>query len=118
MTWISIGKVTEFFGVTTQSICDWTKQGRLEAIRRLGRHRRYNLEGIEKKLGIENENEKTILYSRVSAHNQKEDLVRVNLATASTNNLLFSAVLIGERVNFLLFAFLITKVTTFAAILC
>ncbi|WP_372366766.1 IS607 family transposase [Candidatus Uabimicrobium sp. HlEnr_7] len=67
MTWISIGKVAEFFGVTTQSIRDWTKQGRLEAIRTLG---------IEKKLGIENENKKTILYSRVSAHDQKEDLVR------------------------------------------
>ncbi|XEY24785.1 MerR family DNA-binding transcriptional regulator [Candidatus Uabimicrobium helgolandensis] len=76
MTWISIGKVAEFFGVTTQSIRDWTKQGRLEAIRTLGGHRRYNLEGIEKKLGIENENKKTILYSRVSAHDQKEDLVR------------------------------------------
>ncbi|WP_372365176.1 IS607 family transposase [Candidatus Uabimicrobium sp. HlEnr_7] len=76
MTWISIGKVAEFFGVTTQSIRDWTKQGRLEAIRTLGGHRRYKLEGIEKKLGIENENKKTILYSRVSAHDQKEDLVR------------------------------------------
>ncbi|WP_372367410.1 IS607 family transposase [Candidatus Uabimicrobium sp. HlEnr_7] len=76
MTWISIGKVAEFFGVTTQSIRDWTKQGRLEAIRTLGGHRRYNLEGIEKKLGFENENKKTILYSRVSAHDQKEDLVR------------------------------------------
>jgi len=76
MTWISIGKVAEFFGVTTQSIRDWTKQGNLEAIRTFGGHRRYCLEDIEKKLGIENENKKTVLYSRVSAHDQKEDLVR------------------------------------------
>jgi len=71
-----IGKVAEFFGVTTQSIRDWTRQGRLEAIRTFGGHRRYSLEEIENKLGIENENKKTVLYSRVSAHDQKEDLVR------------------------------------------
>ena len=76
MAWISIGKVADLFGVTTQSIRDWTKQGKLSAIRTLGNHRRYNLEEIEQKLGIESENKTTILYSRVSAHDQKEDLLR------------------------------------------
>ena len=76
MAWISIGKVAELFGVTTQSIRDWTKQGKLSARRTLGNHRRYNLEEIEQKLGIESENKTTILYSRVSAHDQKEDLLR------------------------------------------
>ena len=71
MAWISIGKVADLFGVTTQSIRDWTKQGKLSVIRTLGNHRRYNLEEIEQKLGIESENKTTILYSRVSAHDQK-----------------------------------------------
>ena len=76
MAWISIGKIAELFGVTTQSIRDWTKQGKLSAKRTLGNHRRYNLEEIEQKLGIESESKTTILYSRVSAHDQKEDLLR------------------------------------------
>ncbi|WP_372369505.1 recombinase family protein [Candidatus Uabimicrobium sp. HlEnr_7] len=76
MTWISIGKVAKLFGVTSQSIRDWRKQGKLEAIRTFGGHRRYNLREIEKKLGIEDKDRKTVLYSRVSAHDQKEDLVR------------------------------------------
>ncbi len=75
MAWISIGKVVDLFGLTTQSIRNWTKQGKLSARRALGNHRRYNLE-IEQKLGIESENKTTILYSRVSVHDQKEDLLR------------------------------------------
>merc|ERR1711976_711819 len=76
MTWISIGKVATLFGVTTQSIRDWTKQGKLSANRTLGGHRRYRLEEIEKKLGIESQSKVTVLYSRVSAHDQKKGLVR------------------------------------------
>ncbi|BBM82199.1 resolvase [Candidatus Uabimicrobium amorphum] len=76
MAWISIGKVAALFGVTTQAIRLWTYEGKLSARRTLGGHRRYNLEEIEKILGIESKNKKTVLYSRVSAHDQKEDLLR------------------------------------------
>lgn len=76
MTLISIGKVAKMFGVSAQSIRNWTKLGNLEAIRTFGGHRRYSLKKIESILGIEEEEKYTVLYSRVSAQDQKEDLER------------------------------------------
>lgn len=76
MTWISIGKVADLYGVSTQAVRNWTREGKLETIRTLGGHRRYKLEKIEENLGIRSDNKVTVLYSRVSAHDQKEDLVR------------------------------------------
>lgn len=78
MTLISIGKVAKLYGVSAQAIRNWTKEGKFEAIRTLGGHRRYSLEKIEQELGITGKDKYTILYSRVSAHDQKEDLVRQN----------------------------------------
>lgn len=70
--WVSIGKLAKKFGVTTQSIRNWTKQGKLaQPIRTMGGHRRYNWEEIEGK-----KERKTIAYARVSSADQKNDLKR------------------------------------------
>ena len=55
--WRSIGKIAEHFGVTTQTIRNWTKSGKLEQPKRtFGGHRRYDVEKItgkkERKLRI------------------------------------------------------------------
>ena len=42
----------------------------------MGGHRRYEKEEIEKARGIEQEEKKTVIYSRVSSHEQKNDLKR------------------------------------------
>jgi len=75
-TWIAIGQVAKEFGVTTQTIRNWTKLGKLSSIRTLGGHRRYSKEEIDEKLGRKQEAKQTICYSRVSSSDQKEDLKR------------------------------------------
>lgn len=76
--WISIGKVAKQFGVTAQTIRNWTTNGEFEVVRTAGKHRRYSKNEVEKKLGIVQEKDirSTICYSRVSASDQKEDLKR------------------------------------------
>ena len=70
--WGSIGKIAKHFGVTTQTIRNWTKSGKLDKPKRtLGGHRRYNLEKITGQ-----KERKTIAYSRVSSADQKADLKR------------------------------------------
>lgn len=77
MILIAIGKVAELFGVTAQTIRNWEKQGIFEVQRTLGGHRRFFLEEVEKLRGIEREEQRvTVIYSRVSSHDQKEDLAR------------------------------------------
>lgn len=74
--WLSIGKVAELFGVNPQTIRNWEDQGKLSSKRTLGNHRRFNLEEMEKVQGVIPEKKETILYSRVSSHDQKEDMER------------------------------------------
>lgn len=74
---ISIGQVAKLFGVTTQTIRNWSREGKLSEQRTLGGHRRFEKVEVEKILGISNEqSKKTIIYSRVSSHEQKQDLKR------------------------------------------
>lgn len=74
---MAIGEVAKLWGVNPQSIRNWTRQGKLKTQRTLGGHRRYDREQIQKIRGIEEEKEKTtIIYSRVSSAEQKEDLKR------------------------------------------
>jgi predicted site-specific integrase-resolvase len=75
---VSIGKIATLFGVTAQTIIrNWEKQGILKSERTAGNHRRFDLHEIEKSKGNYKEEEKTtVLYSRVSSHDQKEDLTR------------------------------------------
>ena len=74
---VSIGKIAGLFGVTTQTIRNWEKQGILKSKRTEGKHRRFDLHETEKIKGCyKEEDKKTILYSRVNSHDQKEDLTR------------------------------------------
>lgn len=70
MKWMSIGKVAEEYGVSTQTIRNWEKEGMFsEVMRTRGGHRRFAEEEIS-------EERKTIIYARVSSNDQKQDLER------------------------------------------
>ncbi len=73
MTWVSIGQIAQFYGVTCQTIRNWEKEGMFTVKRTKGGHRRFLLEEIT---GTADEAEKTVIYSRVSSHEQKPDLKR------------------------------------------
>lgn len=47
VTWLSIGEIAKHFGVSTQTIRNWTKEKKLSAIITLGGHRRYNKDIID-----------------------------------------------------------------------
>jgi predicted site-specific integrase-resolvase len=72
--YISIGKVAEEMAVSTQTIRNWEKEGYFkDVIRTFGGHRRFNKEDL---YGEDEKDKKTIIYSRVSSHDQKADLKR------------------------------------------
>ena len=75
MAWVSIGVVSDLFGVTTQTIRNWCREGMFQVKRTLGGHRRFLLDDIEHLTGNA-PTKKTIIYSRVSGHDQKADLKR------------------------------------------
>ena len=64
------------FGVTTQTIRNWCADKMFKVFRTKGGHRRFLLDDINEVAGIEKEEKETIIYSRVSSHDQKEDLQR------------------------------------------
>ena len=66
---VSIKVVAEEYGVTTQTIRNWCKEGMFEIKMTKGGHRRFVWEN-------DDDERKTILYSRVSSAGQKEDLKR------------------------------------------
>ena len=69
MAWVSISVIAEMYGVSSQTIRNWEKEGIFEVRRTRGGHRRFYLENEEKE-------GKTVIYSRVSSQDQKEDLKR------------------------------------------
>ena len=78
MVLVAIGAVAEIFGVSCQTIRNWEEEGMFEVYRTKGGHRRFSIEEVDKIRGIAaNEDvKKTIVYSRVSSYDQKEDLKR------------------------------------------
>ena len=78
MVFVSIGKVCELLGISLSTAYRWIKSGKLkEEFRTLGNHRRFNLSSIHSQfIQSNNNNDKlTLLYSRVSSHDQKQDLI-------------------------------------------
>ena len=73
MTWVSIGKIAELYGVSCQTIRNWAKEGMFKIKRTRGGHRRFYWEDIA---GEENHEKETVIYSRVSSHDQADDLKR------------------------------------------
>ena len=73
--YLSIGKVAKLLGIAVVTLRRWEKQGKLTSkFRTFGNHRRYFKSDILNLLNTKNK--KIICYSRVSSHDQKEDLVR------------------------------------------
>ena len=77
MTFISIGQVCEILGISISTAYRWLKLGKLkETFRTLGNHRRFNKQDILNLYTPEDTTERlTILYARVSSHDQKSDLI-------------------------------------------
>ena len=77
MTFISIGQVCEILGISISTAYRWLKLGKLkETFRTLGNHRRFNKQDILNLYTPADTTERlTILYARVSSHDQKNDLI-------------------------------------------
>ena len=55
MKWVSIGKIAEEYGVTTQTIRNWEKEGMFsEVMRTRGGHRRFTEEEISREFDLDN----------------------------------------------------------------
>ena len=72
-----IGKAAKELGVSRDTLRRWEKSGKITVERTVKGHRRYNLARL---LGFSSKKspseKKTIVYARVSSHDQKEDLAR------------------------------------------
>ena len=78
MTFVSIGKVCQLLGISLSTAYRWIKSGNLKSeFRTFGNHRRFNLSQIKSQFinSSNNDNKLTVLYSRVSSHDQKNDLI-------------------------------------------
>jgi putative resolvase len=76
---ISIGKLAKELGVSRDTLRRWEVIGKISAERTPRGHRRYDLQKILGHLSEKtpsNSKKKTIVYARVSGHDQKEDLKR------------------------------------------
>ena len=71
---IGLTEAAELLGVGTSTLRSWDNNGKLEALRTAGGHRRYRLSDIEKLQGHQSSPNKTItaVYCRVSSHDQKK----------------------------------------------
>ena len=91
MVFVSIGKVCDLLGISLSTAYRWIKSGKLKSeFRTIGNHRRFNLSSIHSQFIPSSHNNKlTLLYSRVSSHDQKKDLITQQsklLHFAKTNN--------------------------------
>ena len=75
---VTISRASEILGVAKSTLRRWEKEGKLEAVRTEGGHRRYDLSRISPtELHLFNlDLRKTVAYARVSSHDQKADLER------------------------------------------
>ena len=79
---LSISEASIYLGVSCCTLRRWDKVSKLTPDSLTpGRHRRYSLSNLKcfSGLAINAENKKVIAYSRVSSHDQKEDLKRQSL---------------------------------------
>ena len=73
---LSIKEASELLGVTTTTLRNWEKDGKITAVRTEGGHRRYQVQDL---IGGKKEKMLTVAYARVSSHDQKDDLKRQEL---------------------------------------
>jgi putative resolvase len=73
----SIGKAAKELGVSRDTLRRWEKSGKITVERTVKGHRRYNLARLLGATSRKTPSEKlTIIYARVSSHDQKDDLTR------------------------------------------
>jgi predicted site-specific integrase-resolvase len=75
----SIGEVSLILGISTKTLRRWDKLNKfIPESRTFGKHRRYSIHQIKKYINPEYKetNQKNVIYSRVSSHGQKDDLIR------------------------------------------
>jgi excisionase family DNA binding protein len=72
-------ELAKLFGVTTQTLQDWERNGKIKAVRTEGGHRRYIYAGATTHCG-DDEPKKKYIYARVSSLKQHEDLQRQTVA--------------------------------------
>lgn len=78
MATISISEAANLIGVTPATLRRWEREGKLVPDHRtLGNHRRYRLDSLAQRFKLTRlQPRKTILYARVSCHDQSDDLGR------------------------------------------
>ena len=77
---LSIKEASELLGVTTTTLRNWEKEGKIYSIRTEGGHRRYEVKDL---IGSKKEKSLTVAYARVSSHDQREDLKRQEIVLES-----------------------------------
>ena len=75
---VSIGQAAKELGVSVKTLRRWEEQGKIEAERTAGGHRRYNLAKLQGLIPRSPQpgGRLTLGYTRVSSPDQKDDLVR------------------------------------------
>lgn len=87
---LSIGKASNMLGIHPNTLRDWSDDGKIESVKTPGGHRKFPLSEVQKHMGNKEEGQnntdnRTVIYCRVSSHDQKRkgDLERqVGRATA------------------------------------
>jgi predicted site-specific integrase-resolvase len=73
---LTIGQVSDRFGLSIEALRKWDDSGKLKALRRRGGHRRYRVGDVQSFLGLEVEDDisrmPVAVYVRVSSHDQKK----------------------------------------------
>lgn len=77
---VSIGEASQIKGVSVDTLRKWETEGKINAVRTTGGHRRYDLAEL---MPLSSDNKKTVTYCRVSSQDQKADLERQALVLAA-----------------------------------
>ena len=75
---ITISDAARLLGVTTKTLRNWEKQGKIQTYRTLGGHRRLSIDDVNslKNQNVNTKKETTLIYARVSTRDQKDSLER------------------------------------------
>jgi excisionase family DNA binding protein len=75
---LHISEAANILGVTTKTVRNWEKQGKIRTYRTIGGHRRLYIDDILtlKNQNVSLKNEITLVYARVSTREQKDNLDR------------------------------------------
>lgn len=72
----AIGEFANLCGVTTQTLRNWDKNGKLKAIKISSNHRRYTDDDLLKVKGMQKTTRKNVIYCRESTKQQHESLIK------------------------------------------